>query len=158
MVTEVSLQSLNASFGIVCPPLMNNVVSFAFGTYEIAFVGIVAFSIGQSLNANCSMFVTLLPMVMEVSPVQPENALHPILVTLLPMVTEVSPLQYWNAQLPILVTLSGMVIEISPVQPENAYSPILVTPLPMVMEVSPVQPENAPLLNPVRTPHTITIT
>ena len=72
---------------------MNNVEIFAFGTYEIAFVGIVAFSIGQSLNASFPIFVTPSGMVTVVRPVQPLNALSPILVTLSGMVIEASPVQ-----------------------------------------------------------------
>jgi hypothetical protein len=36
------------------------------------------------------------------------------------MVIEVKPVQPENALKPILVTLLGMVIEVKPVQPENA--------------------------------------
>ena len=56
------------------------------------------------------MLVTLLGIVMLVSPVQPVNALYPMLVTLLPIVTLVSPVQPLNALSPMLVTLLGIVM------------------------------------------------
>ena len=43
-----------------------------------------------------------------------------MLITLSGIVIEVKPVQPENAEPPILVTLSGIVIEVKPVQPENA--------------------------------------
>lgn len=57
------------------------------------------------MNASFAIFVTLLGMVMEVSPSQEENAPLSILVIPLDMVTEVSPVQRLKASSPILVTL-----------------------------------------------------
>ena len=56
-------------------------------------------------------------MVMEVMPAQPRKAASPILVTLLGMVMEVSP-EVEKASTPILVTLLGIVMEVSLEQPE----------------------------------------
>ena len=66
-----------------------------------------------------------------------------MLVTLLGIVTEVRPVQPEKADAPILVTLLGMVMEVRSEQPKNACSPIVVTLLGMVTEVRPVQPEKA---------------
>ena len=60
------------------------------------------------------MLVTLLGMVMEVRPEQPENAYIPMLVTLLGMVMEVRPEQYSNARPPMLVTLLGIIVFLHP--------------------------------------------
>ena len=49
------------------------------------------------------MLVTLFGMVIEVSPVQPENAEEPMLVTLAGIVTEVSFVQFEKAEAGILV-------------------------------------------------------
>ena len=54
------------------------------------------------------MLVTLLPIVTEVKPVQPEKALSPMLVTLLGIVTEVKPVQLAKALFLILMTLLGI--------------------------------------------------
>ncbi len=51
------------------------------------------------------MLVTLLGIVTEVKPVQPEKAQFPMLVTLLGIVTEVKPLQLEKALFLMLVTL-----------------------------------------------------
>ena len=91
------------------------------------------------------MDVTLLGMVMEVKPVQPENAEPPMDVTLLGMVKVVKPIQLLNAELPMDVTLLGMVMEVKPVQPENAELLMDVTLLGMVIDVKPVQSWNAAL-------------
>ena len=66
-----------------------------------------------------------------------------MLVTLSGIVIDVKPVQTENALLPMLVTLLGIVIDIKPVQPENVPPSMLVTPLGIVTEVKPVQPENA---------------
>ncbi len=62
------------------------------------------------------MLVTLLPIVTEVRPLQPEKAYCPMLVTLLGIVTEVRPLQPEKAKPPMLVTLLGIVTEVRPLQ------------------------------------------
>ena len=109
------------------------------------------------------MLVTLLGMVTDVSPLQPENAYSPMLVTLLGMVTDVSLLQPWNAKLPIPTVPSLNVIDVllgmvplymyatlpaytSPsgwllyhAVSENAPPPMLVTLLGMVTDVSLLQ-------------------
>ena len=54
------------------------------------------------------MVVTLLPIVTEVRPMQPEKADSPMVVTLLPIVTEVRPMQPLKAAPPIVVTLLGI--------------------------------------------------
>ena len=82
------------------------------------------------------MLVTLFGIVIEVKPVQPENALPPMLVTLLGIVTEVKAVQSENVQSPMLVTPLGIVTEVKAVQPEKAQSPMLVTPLGIVTEVA----------------------
>ena len=56
------------------------------------------------------MLVTLLGMVMEVKPVQPEKAEPPMLITLLGMVTEVKLLQPPKALYPMLVTVLGIIV------------------------------------------------
>jgi len=89
------------------------------------------------------MLVTLLGMVTEVRPEQPEKAELPMLVTLLEMVMEVRPEQYANAQSPMLVTLLGMVMDVRLEQSWNALSPMLVTLLGMVMDVRLEQSWNA---------------
>ena len=61
------------------------------------------------MNALPPMLVTLLGMVIEVRPEQPQNAVSPMLVTLLGMVTEVRPEHPKNAQFPMLVTLLGII-------------------------------------------------
>ena len=63
---------------------------------------------------------------MEVSPLQPQKAAFPMLVTLLGMVMEVSP-QPAKAPYPMLVTLLGMVTEVSSLQFLKASSPMDVT-------------------------------
>ena len=73
------------------------------------------------------MLVTLLGIVTEVRPLQPEKAELPILVTLLGIETEVRPLQPEKAELPMLVTLLGIVTEVRPLQPENAEIPMFST-------------------------------
>ena len=73
------------------------------------------------------MFVTLVGIVIDVNPEQPENAEPPMLVTLSGIVTDVSPEQSSNAQSPMLVTLSGIVTDLRPEQPENAQFPMFVT-------------------------------
>ena len=50
-----------------------------------------------------------------------------MLVTLLGIVTEVKPLQPEKAEDPMLVTLLGIVTEVKPEQPEKALCPMLVT-------------------------------
>ena len=66
------------------------------------------------------MLVTLLGIVTEVKPVQPEKALIPMLVTLLGIVTEVKPVQPEKALIPMLVTLLGISIEVKPLQYRKA--------------------------------------
>ena len=61
-------------------------------------------------------------------------------VTLLGIVIEVNPLQLQNAYSPMEVTPVGMVIEVKPLQPLNAHSPMEVTPFGIVIEVKPLQP------------------
>jgi hypothetical protein len=57
-----------------------------------------------------------------------------MLVTLLDMVMLVSPVQLEKAYLPMVVTLLGMTREpVSPEQPEKAFSPMPVTPLGIFM-------------------------
>jgi hypothetical protein len=56
------------------------------------------------------MNVTLLGMVTEVKPEQPEKAPSPMLVTLLGMSTEVKPVQAEKALLPMEVTLLGITV------------------------------------------------
>ena len=55
-------------------------------------------------------------------------------------IIDVRPLQSENALPAMFLTELGMVMLVSPVQPENAHFSILVTELGMVMFVSPVQP------------------
>ncbi len=50
------------------------------------------------------MLVTVLEMITEDKPLQPQNAKLPIEMTVLGIVTEVSPLQYQKALFPMLVT------------------------------------------------------
>ena len=56
------------------------------------------------------------------------NALDPTFVTPLPRVTEVRPVQPENAHSPTLVTLSGIVTEVRQEHPSNAANPTLSTP------------------------------
>ena len=70
----------------------------------------------------------------------------------------VSMRQEKNASLPIEVTLFGIVTLLRLLQTKNACSPIEVTLFGIVMLVRLLQLLNAPLFNPVRTPHTITLT
>ena len=58
-------------------------------------------------------------------------------VTLLPIVTDVKPVQYWKATSPMLVTLLGMVIDVKPEQKLKAPSPMLVTLLGMTVFLHP---------------------
>ena len=81
------------------------------------------------------MLVTLLPIVMEVSPEQSINAPFPILVTLLGMVIEVSP-DSSNAHSPIVITPSGMFMLVKLVHWVKADVPMLVTLLGIVTEAS----------------------
>ena len=60
------------------------------------------------------MIVTLLGIVMEVRPLQPENAYASMLVTLLGIEMEVSSVQPKKATNPILVTLLGIVVFLHP--------------------------------------------
>ena len=102
------------------------------------------------------MLVTPLPIVTEIKPGQPENALVPILVTLSGIVIEVKLSQPENALSPMLsplvivTTLSWLflmwfaanagIAAVSIGQPENALRPMLVTLSGTVIEVKPVQP------------------
>ena len=78
------------------------------------------------------MLVTLLGMVIEDTPVQPEKAELPIAVTSSPIITSCIAVFPLN-QLPI--SLQFNVTEVSPLQPENASRVTLVTLLGMVTEV-----------------------
>ena len=60
------------------------------------------------------MLVTLLEIVTEVKPEQPEKAPVSMLVTLLGMVTEVKPEQPLKAEEPMLVTLLGIIVDLQP--------------------------------------------
>ena len=53
------VQFSNASLSIEVPPFITTVFKLLLRTYEIAIVGIVAFSIGQSENALFPTSVTL---------------------------------------------------------------------------------------------------
>ena len=70
----------------------------------------------QYRNVPSSILVTLLGIVIAVSPLQPEKVPPSILVILLGILIEVSPLHPKKAPPPILVTLLGILIEVSPVQ------------------------------------------
>ena len=84
-------------------------------------------------------------MVIEVRLLQRPNAPTPIEVTLLGMLIEVRPLQPENARIsPIEVTLLGMVIEVRLLQSQNALSPIEVTLLGMLIEVRPTRSNRMP--------------
>lgn len=65
---------------------------------------------------------------MDVSLLQPENALFPTEVTDLGMLMEVKPLQLRNAPFPIEVTEFGILMEVKPLQFSNAISAIPVVP------------------------------
>jgi hypothetical protein len=95
------------------------------------------------------MLVTLLGIVMLVSPLQRLKAQGPILVTLLGIVTLVSPLQPKKVDTSMLVTLLGIVMPVSPLQPSKALSPILVTLLGIVILVSLLNPAKPDLEIPV---------
>jgi hypothetical protein len=84
-----------------------------------------------------------LGIVIDIRPVQEENALDPIEIMLLGIVIDVKPVQLQNALFPIEVTPSGIVIDVRPVHWENADTPIVVTLLGMVTDVRPLQPQNA---------------
>ena len=75
-----------------------------------------------------SYFVFPSSILMEVRPVQLENASYPMLVTLAGIETVVKLSQFRKADFPMLVTLLGILTEVRPLQPSNAYSPMLVTP------------------------------
>ena len=98
------------------PPFITTVFNLLLRTYEIAIVGIVAFSIGQPENAAYPIEVTLFPIVMLVRPLQSSNAKSPIEVTLSGIVTLVRDVQPENAPFPIKVILSGTTMLVSPVQ------------------------------------------
>ena len=87
------MQFWNASLSIEVPPFITMVFKLLLRTYEIAIVGIVAFSIGQFLNAELPIEVTLSGITMLVRDVQPENALFPTLVTLSGITMLVSDVQ-----------------------------------------------------------------
>ena len=95
------------------------------------------------------MLVTLLGMVMEVKPVQPEKAWTPMLVTELPrtyVLTWLPKMDFIEVSSSLsadTMALLSSVTEVRPVQFRKAQSPMLVTPLPMVMEVRLVQPLKA---------------
>ena len=90
-----------------------------------------------------SYFVFPLETVIEVKPLQRENAPEPMVVTLLGMVMLVRLEQPSNAPEPMVVTLLGMVTLVRLEQPLNAPEPMVVTLLGMVMLVRPVHPRNA---------------
>ena len=73
------------------------------------------------------MRVALFGIVIDVKPLQPENALSPMLVTPFPIVTDVKPLQPENALPSMRVTLFGIVIDVKPLQPKNALFSMRVT-------------------------------
>ena len=66
----------------------------------------------QPEKARCPMLVTLLGIVIEVSPLQPKNALSPILVTLLGIAMVDNEEQPQKAAVPIVVTLLGMIVDL----------------------------------------------
>ena len=93
-------------------------------------------------------------MLIEFSPLQPENASSPIKVTVLGMVIEVSPLQFVKAQFPIEVTELGMMVfghpairvleDVSMMALQLLRLSYTVLPLGTIIDVSPLQPENIP--------------
>ena len=90
---------------IALQSFLESYVAFPFSIFiEVRLV--------QPAKTPLPMAVTLLGMVMEVRPVQWENA-PPMLVTLLGMVTEVRPEQSWNAEFPMLVTFRVLPIYVT---------------------------------------------
>ena len=87
------------------------------------------------------MDVTLLGMVTEVNPLQPEKAYSPIDVTPSPIITSLMDFKPPNHPVPTLG--HNMVTEVNPLQSEKAFFPIDVTLLGIVNEVNPLQPEKA---------------
>ena len=72
-------QPENARSLMRSPLVIVAVLSWLLLMWFAANAGIVAVSIGQPSNAPLSMSVTLSGIVIEVKPVQPENALQPML-------------------------------------------------------------------------------
>ena len=72
-------QPENARSLMRSPLVIVTVLSWLLLMWFAANAGIVAVSIGQPSNAPLSMSVTLSGIVIEVKPVQPENALQPML-------------------------------------------------------------------------------
>ncbi len=107
------------------------------------------------------MLVTLLGIVTDVKPLQPQKA--PPAMDSMPSgivnapeyevgrhanicalyTGEVKPLQPLKANSPMLVTLFGIVIEVKPVHSSKACPPMLMTLLPIVTEVKPLQSKKA---------------
>ena len=73
-------------------------------------------------------------MVTEVRLLHPLKAMLPTVVTLLGILIDVSPLQLSNAPVSIFSILLGMVIEVRPLQPQNVYSAMFGTPSGMVTD------------------------
>ena len=103
-------QPENARSLMRSPLVIVTVLSWLLLMWFAANAGIVAVSIGQPLNAESPMLVTLSGIVTEVKPVQPSNALAPMLVTLSGIVIGVRLVQSLNAFSPMLVTVSGIVM------------------------------------------------
>ena len=96
------------------------------------------------------MLVTLLGMVTDVKPEQPEKAEEPMLVTLLGITVDLHPtINLFVSVSIIALQLSresylslplSTSIKVNPEQPEKAEEPMLVTLLGIVTEVKPEQP------------------
>ena len=97
------------------------------------------------------MLVTLLGIVTDVKPEQPEKALPPMVVTLLGIVTDVKPEQPEKALPPMVVTLLGMVVLLQPamrvlvlvtmIALQLSREPYVAFPDSTIIEVKPEQPE-----------------
>ena len=85
------------------------------------------------------MFVTALPIITDVSPLQFLKTCSPMLITELPIVADVSPLQSQNACLLMLVTEFGIVIEERLLQLRNAPLQINLQSLLMLQDVMSVE-------------------
>ena len=84
------------------------------------------------------MLVTLLPIVTDVRPVQPEKAPSSIDVTLLGITTDVRPEHLQKALSPIDITLVGIVNEVRPEHLKKALPPMDVTLLGITVFMQPV--------------------
>ena len=86
------------------------------------------------------MYLTLLPIVTEVKPLQPEKAELPMDVTPSPIIISLMDVIPLNQELTFLQLI---VTEVKPLQPSKAKYPMEVTLVGMVNDVKPLQPLKA---------------